>query len=99
MRSRILPRLMALALISAAVLTGQADLASVTGVVTDPAQAVMPGVSITIRNVETNEPRSILTNAEGYYTITSLPPGQYVLTAEKSGFNLYRESAIVLETG
>src|SRR5690242_4454493 len=80
-------------------LCAQSDLATVTGVVTDSAAAIMPGVSVTIRNTDTNEPRTILTNPEGIYTITSLPPGPYVLVAEKGGFHSYRETGIVLETG
>src|SRR3954449_149626 len=81
------------------ILFAQADLATVTGVVTDSAQAVMTGVSITIRNTDNNESRSINTNSEGYYTITNLPPGNYELVAERAGFHKYRETSIVLETG
>src|SRR5207302_1884775 len=54
--------------------------------------------SVTIRNVDTNEPRSIVTNAEGIYTITNLSPGNYELIAEKEGFRTHRESGIVLST-
>src|SRR5215467_11892311 len=92
-------RFCCVALTSAVCLLGQTDLATVTGVATDSAQGIMPGVSITIRNVETNEPRSIVTNADGIYTVTNLPPGKYQLTAEKQGFHTYRETGIVLETG
>src|SRR5260370_41572615 len=99
MRSPSLPPLILFGLIPAPILCPQADLATVTGVVTDSAQAVMPGVSVTIRHLETNEPRTIVTNSEGIYTITNLPPGQYVLVAEKGGFSPYRETGIVLATG
>jgi len=80
-------------------LHAQSDLASVTGVVTDPGQAVMPGVTVTLRNTETNIARSMQTNADGYYTLTNIPPGTYDLTAEKPGFRTYRQAGIVLETG
>src|SRR2546423_7780114 len=86
-----------LALFSAVVLFGQ--MATVTGVVTDSAQAVMPAVAITIRNIETNIARTIQSNHEGYFTITNLPPGKYELVAGKEGFRTYRETAIVLEVG
>lgn len=78
---------------------GQSNLATVTGIVTDSAQAVMPGVTVSIRNVETNIARKIQTNEVGDFTITSLPPGTYELTAEMSGFRTYRETGIVLEVG
>src|SRR6266446_4985511 len=86
-----------LALLSAVVLYGQ--MATVTGVVTDSAQAVMPAVAITVRNVDTNITRTMQTNQEGYFTITNLPPGNYELVAEKQGFRTYRETGIVLEIG
>src|SRR5579859_7427971 len=86
-----------LALLSAAVLFAQ--MATVTGVVTDSAQAVMPAVAVAVRNVDTNITRTIQTNKEGYFTITNLPPGKYELIAEKEGFRTYRETGIVLEVG
>src|SRR5690349_7089615 len=73
--------------------------ASVTGIVTDSVNAVMPGVAIKIRNIDNNITRSVATNHEGNYTITNLPPGHYELTAEMPGFKIYRETAIVLEVG
>jgi hypothetical protein len=49
--------------------------------------------------VDTNVPRKTATNPEGYFTMTDLPPGSYVLTAEKLGFQTYRQTGIVLEVG
>jgi hypothetical protein len=92
--SRLFP-----ALLSLAAMYAQGELASITGEVTDSAAAIMPGVNITVRNVDTNIKRTIETNAEGYFTITNLAPGNYELTAEKQGFRAYRETAIVLATG
>src|SRR5438477_7698399 len=77
------------------VLVGQD--ASVTGIVTDPANAVMPDVLIKLRNTNTNIVRAVQTNHEGNYTITSLPPGPYELTAERHGFSGYRQTEIVLQ--
>jgi Outer membrane receptor for ferrienterochelin and colicins len=87
------------ALFSLAAAYGQSDLATVTGVVTDSAQAVMPAVTITIRNIDTNIARTLKTNEDGYFTITNLPPGIYELTAEREGFRTYRESGLELEVG
>ena len=78
---------------------GQGDLATVTGVVTDSSKAVILGVTVTIRNTETNIARSIATNEDGYFTITELPPGNYEITASKAGFDTYLESKLLLETG
>ncbi|MBI3680945.1 MAG: TonB-dependent receptor [Acidobacteria bacterium] len=73
--------------------------ATVTGIVTDSAQAVMPGVQITIRNVDTGIARTVRTNSSGAFTMTTLPPGRYGLKAEMTGFRAYEKTGIVLEIG
>src|SRR5437867_3281145 len=73
--------------------------ATITGIVTDPGQALMPGVNITIRNVETGAARTVKTSASGDFTVTSLSPGKYQLRAEMAGFRSYEETGIVLEIG
>src|SRR5690348_4375018 len=73
--------------------------ASVTGVVTDSFQALIPGVHITVRNVDTDIARTLITDQEGNFTITSLPPGKYSLKAEHAGFQGYERTGIVLELG
>jgi hypothetical protein len=78
---------------------GQNNYASVTGIVTDSAQAIIPRVEIKIRNAGTNITRSVLTNADGNYTITNLAPGRYDLTAEMPGFRAYHKTDIVLQVG
>ena len=86
-------------LVLAAGLYGQADVATVTGVVADTGQAVMPGVSVTLRNIETNSTNSVASNNDGYFTLTPLPPGTYELTAARPGFSTYRVTRIALESG
>ena len=88
-----------LALIAPVVLSAPGELAAVTGVVTDPSKAVVAGVAIAIRNIETNTAHVAATDTSGYFTITELPPGPYELTASKLGFQGYREPHIVLEIG
>ena len=88
-----------LALVFAGLLHGQAELATITGVLTDAAKAVIPGVKITVRNTGTDISRTESTNQEGYFTIPGLPAGPYTLEAASAGFETYRESGIVLETG
>jgi hypothetical protein len=87
------------ALLVQSVLFAQAELATVTGVVTDSASAVMPGVKVTVRNTDTDISRTIVTNQDGYFTIPELPAGPYELTVEQAGFHTYRETGITLETG
>ena len=97
MASRLRPGWLALALTCN--LYGQADLATITGVVTDSAKAVVPAVRISVRNTDTNREYRQSSNPEGYFTVPELPAGPYILEANSPGFAAYRQSGIILETG
>jgi Carboxypeptidase regulatory-like domain len=58
----------------------------VTGRVTDPSGAVIPGVSITLTNIKTNAIRNAITAEAGAYTFPSVAPGLYRVKAELPGF-------------
>src|ERR1051326_4866028 len=60
--------------------------ASVGGFVQDPTQAFIPGVTVTATNTQTGVVTSAVTNESGTYTIPSLLPGLYRLSAELPGF-------------
>src|SRR5215831_1711055 len=60
--------------------------ASVGGFVQDPTQAFIPGVTVTATNTQTGVVTSAVTNESGTYTIPSLLPGVYRLSAELPGF-------------
>ena len=60
--------------------------AAVQGAVTDSTGAVVPGATVTVTSRETNLSRTATTTDNGLYSIPSLPPGRYSLTAEKAGF-------------
>jgi len=78
-------------------LFGQSNTATVTGLITDPAGAVMPSAKVTIRNVDTNIPREMASDENGDYTITSLPPGKYELTVSSPGFRTAVQRNLVLQ--
>ncbi|NWF85126.1 MAG: TonB-dependent receptor [Bryobacteraceae bacterium] len=71
--------------------------AQVVGRVSDATGAVIPGVNIRITNVATNVARSTQTNADGYYAIPLLPPGNYSIAVEQKGFKAVTRSGITLE--
>ena len=58
----------------------------VTGRVTDPSGAVIPGASVTLTNINTNAVRNVVTTEAGAYTFPSIPPGIYRLRTELPGF-------------
>src|SRR6185437_8194693 len=64
----------------------QMESATVLGRVTDPSGAVLAGAEVDARNIDTNITGAAITNKDGFYTITSLRPGRYVMTVHKAGF-------------
>ena len=64
----------------------QVDRASVTGTVRDASQAVMPGVTITLKHTATNSITTLVTDGEGAYSAQGLLPGDYEVRAELAGF-------------
>src|SRR5215467_13970026 len=76
---------------------GQINNATLTGIVTDATKAVLPGVTVTATNTATGVVVSNVTNEAGAYTIQSLLPGTYDVTAELPGFQ--KETYAKVELG
>ena len=82
-----------LLLLSFAVAGAQESRGALTGTVTDPNGASLPGATVEIRNVETNVANTVTTNEEGNFNFPLLNPGKYTLTVTASGFaNSTREN-------
>ena len=58
-------------------LMGQVDRATLTGAVTDPSGAAVPGVAVTAININTQVAYKTETNSAGLYSILNLPGGPY----------------------
>ena len=67
--------------VSAQTVTG-----TVQGTVTDPTGAVLPGVTVTLKNLETGITRELTTNEVGFYSAPFLAVGRYSVSARLSGF-------------
>jgi hypothetical protein len=75
----------------AAVLLGVASghaqsTATLQGTITDTQNAIMPGVSVVVRNIATGVERTAVTDAAGHYVAASLAPGRYKVVAHLEGF-------------
>src|SRR5580698_3052281 len=64
----------------------QTQLATVSGTITDPSGAVVPGVNVTIVSQGTGLKRSAVTGTAGEYRFAGLPTGTYSFRIEKTGF-------------
>jgi hypothetical protein len=78
-------RTISLLLLGATGLVAQST-STVTGQVVDVTGAAMPGAKVVVRAVETGVERRTESNSEGFYTVPSLPPVKYVVSAEADGF-------------
>ena len=65
----------------------QTETGKVTGTVTDPSGAVLPGASVTLKSVGTGGTRTAVSDAGGGYTFSNLQPGPYEVTVELAGFS------------
>ncbi len=70
---------------------------SISGTVTDPTGAVIPGAAVTAHNTETGIDSSTQTNAQGFYSFPALPAGKYEVRIKATGFQEYRETGLVLD--
>jgi hypothetical protein len=59
---------------------------TIQGTITDPKGAVLPDVKIAITNLSTQIVTSLTSDADGFYTVPNLLPGDYSVTATRSGF-------------
>jgi Carboxypeptidase regulatory-like domain/TonB dependent receptor len=77
----------------------QSSSANLTGTIKDTSGGVLPGVSVSARNVATNETRTTVSETDGLYRITSLPRGTYNVKAELPGFKTLEKSGVLLTVG
>jgi len=70
---------------------------SITGTITDPSGAVVPGAQVVAHNVDTGVNTPTMTNGAGDYRIQFLPIGKYTVTIEAKGFDTATIPAFQLE--
>ena len=63
--------------------------ATLSGVVTDPSGAVVPGAQVTLHSLATGLDRQIVTDSAGLYIAPSLVPGDYQVQVKASGFSQF----------
>ncbi len=87
------------AFVLAAPAAAQQGTAQISGKVTDAQGAVLPGVSVLVRNEETGATRDLTSSAEGTYSAAQLTPGRYAVTAKVAGFQTMERTGLVLLVG
>jgi Carboxypeptidase regulatory-like domain len=91
---RILPlaSVIAIAIPLHAAITG-----AISGTVSDPRAAVMPGIVVTALNEQTGVVQSTTTDSKGFYSFPALDVGTYTIRTSASGFQSYEEKGIGID--
>jgi hypothetical protein len=74
----------------------QSAFGSISGTVTDPSGAAIPGAHVTVTNEATSTQQSTETKGAGEFVFPSLLPATYTVTAEKNGFKKLEKTGAVL---
>ncbi len=85
--------------LAAAPAWAQQTTGTIAGRIVDAQGAVVPGATVTGKNVLTGFTRSEVTDASGSYRLAALPVGTYDLTAELQGFTRVENKGIVVNVG
>jgi len=87
-------RLLVLALLPIYGLFAQAQYGSVGGRATDSTGALIPGVTVTLVNVETGQSLAVTTGGDGSFLVPQVLPGTYDIRVEHSGFKRLQVTGI-----
>ncbi len=71
----------------------------ISGTVTDPSGAAIPGASVSVTNEATGVVTHAVTTGVGAYAVTGLNPGFYIVAAEASGFQKFSKTHVNVEVG
>ncbi len=85
--------------VSAVFAQSQASTADLTGSVTDPNGAVIPGATVIVENASTGFTRTLTTNDSGEYQAIGIPPGVYSVSASADTFQTVKISNVKLTVG
>jgi hypothetical protein len=69
---------------------------SISGVITDPTGAVIPGATVTATAVSTNIQHTAVTDSKGFYSFPALNVDEYELSARQAGFRDFLERGITI---
>jgi hypothetical protein len=94
---RILGAVFGLVLFTQLASVAQTSTATLTGTIRDASGANLPGVMITVTNMDRNTPQTLISNDAGNYVVPALVPGTYSVMAELPGFKKFLREEITLQ--
>lgn len=79
--------------------TQSTDTGTISGTVSDPSGAVVPGVDVNLKDTTTGSSRTTTTNAAGRYIFVNITPGKYDMSFEKQGFSTTKAAGQEVRVG
>jgi hypothetical protein len=76
----------------------QTTFGSIVGTVNDASGSPVADAKVTLTNIGTTEQRPATTSAEGLYQFVNLPPGQYRIDVERTGFKKEARTSVTVAT-
>src|SRR5512137_1295057 len=86
-------------LVVAGLLQASPNRGAIQGTVTDAQKAVMPGVKVLVKNVETGIETNLTTNSVGFFLAPELVPGKYMVRFEATGFSVLEINEVIVRAG
>ncbi len=99
MRRLILSLVLFVAAVSSAAAQSTSINGSIEGIISDESGGVLPGVTVTITNLDTGDTRVVVTNESGLYRAPLLSLGRYKVEAELQGFKKIEQLGINISAG
>src|SRR5215831_6197095 len=85
--------------LSCSVVASQTSTASIVGVVRDASGALIPGVTINVKHIDSGQTRTVISSETGNYSAPSLPVGPYEISTTMPGFKQEVRRGINLVVG
>jgi hypothetical protein len=83
----------------AAPAVAQGTTGSISGFITDDTHAALPGATVTVRHIDTDQKRVVVTDGAGRFRAQELAPGRYEVAVELQGFRTARTPPFALTVG
>jgi Carboxypeptidase regulatory-like domain len=99
MKQGVITGIVAALLMVALTASAQQGTSEVRGRVIDEQGAVLPGVTVTVRNQQTGMYRETASAADGSFIVSGVVPGTYQIVAELQGFKKFERKDLILEVG
>ena len=72
---------------------------TLTGTVADPTGAVIPGATVVMKNDLSGDERRTVTNNDGFFSINAVQTGDYTVTINAKGFEVFEQRGVHLDSG